>query len=534
MSNHRLSIVLLAILSIFATEALGQREYRYMIYLTDKGDNVQTMTNPEAYLSERSLARRARQDIGIDSLDIPVCCDYTAQITRHGRVIGKSKWLNAVMVGTSGNDAVIDSIRRFDFVQGIDYVGYYDPEEASGNAIDGEVVGKTYDTVYGASLTALETNSITDLHEKGFTGEGIMIAMTDDGYCNADVLQAGWQDKIVCTKDFVNNDDDMTLAIGSHGITTFSCIASDIDYKIKGSAPGAEFALLRTEYLPAEQPAEEYYWVFAAEFADSIGCDIINISLGYNTYDWEFESHTPDDLDASSAMSRCADIAVSRGMIVVCSAGNEGSNSWGYITIPADGKDVLAVGGLGADSNSQKASYSSHGPSADGRTKPDIMAPGTVYSISNRGNISSGSGTSFAAPIITGGVACLWQALPDATAKEIINLLRLTASKHDNPDNETGYGTADFLAAYESYISDVGLTETCHHTLRFADGHLIIPDGLSQADCDVRLYDLSGRLIWSARCNETGMTTLPRIPQGFYIVELISGNQSQRNILCYE
>ena len=362
-----------------------------------------------------------------------------------------------------------------------------------------------------------------------------MIAVTDDGFCNADSLQGGWQDRIVCAKDFVNNADSLVYDIGSHGMRTFACMGADVEGCVMGAAPGADYVLLRTEYLKGEQPAEQYYWAFAAEYADSIGADIINVSLGYNLFDDEYPSFTYDDLDASSPMSRCADIAATRGMVVVCSAGNEGSNSWKRITVPSDGVNVLAVGALAANSNSEKAHYSSIGPSADGRVKPDVAAPGTVHSINRNGVVVSGSGTSFAAPVMAGGIACLWEALPEVSAAGMIDIVRRSAGNYGNPDNQLGYGVPDLYKAYLDNRGVDGLISTCADTARVEGQSLIIPDSFA-SDITTRavLFDINGRVVMDIHPKGVNRVSLHNLPKGFYVVELSSGTSVSRNTLLYE
>lgn len=535
MSRLLLAVLLFAASFVFAVEVQAQVEDRYVVFFRDKGGKAGDVAHPEDFLSDRALARRGRQGIKVDSLDVPVYTMYINRMAETARIVGKSKWLNAVMVGVAGGDEAVREIEKLDFVVGIQRVGSYEKEELANASADWDLSGDRSDDPCGVSRPVLSVNGIVSLHDDGFTGQGIMIAVTDDGFCNVDSLQGGWQDRIVCAKDFVNNADSLVYDIGSHGVRTFACMGADVEGCVMGAAPGADYVLLRTEYLKGEQPAEQYYWAFAAEYADSIGADIINVSLGYNLFDDEYPSFTYDDLDASSPMSRCADIAATRGMVVVCSAGNEGSNSWKRITVPSDGVNVLAVGALAANSNSEKAHYSSIGPSADGRVKPDVAAPGTVHSINRNGVVVSGSGTSFAAPVMAGGIACLWEALPEVSAAGMIDIVRRSAGNYGNPDNQLGYGVPDLYKAYLDNRGVDGLISTCADTARVEGQSLIIPDSFA-SDITTRavLFDINGRVVMDIHPKGVNRVSLHNLPKGFYVVELSSGTSVSRNTLLYE
>ena len=274
MNVTNIYIIVALLLSFICTDAVGQSDDRYMVFLRDKGGVSADDVSPASYLSPRALQRRAAQGIDIDSLDVPVYAEYVEEISAYARIIGKTKWMNAVMVATAQGDDAIESIERLPFVTGIQLVGHYMPETPADVEADMSVTYPETDDYHGVMRQPLECNAIDHLHDDGFTGEGMLIAMTDDGYCNVDSMLGGWADNIVCVRDFVNAADSLLYDIGSHGVRTFSCIAADMPHKMVGSAPGASYALLRTEYLGGEQPAEEYYWAFAAEFADSIGADI--------------------------------------------------------------------------------------------------------------------------------------------------------------------------------------------------------------------------------------------------------------------
>jgi subtilisin family serine protease len=217
-----------------------------------------------------------------------------------------------------------------------------------------------------------------------------------------------------------------------------------------GSAPKSAYWLLRSEDQQTEQEVEEDYWVMAAEFADSVGCDLINSSLGYNEYDHASMSHPLWHLNGHTAfISEAASLLADKGIILINSAGNSGMGPWKKITVPADAENILTVGAVTPDAPYRIAPFSSIGPSQDGRVKPDVVAVGApAFLVNGRGNIMQDMGTSFAAPIVCGLAACLWEALPEKTAKEIIELIRLSSNNYEHPDNIYGYGIPKFWRAY--------------------------------------------------------------------------------------
>jgi subtilisin family serine protease len=225
--------------------------------------------------------------------------------------------------------------------------------------------------------------------------------------------------------------------------------------KIFGAAPDADYILLRTEDVFSENLIEEYMWVCAAEFADSSGADIINSSLGYTTFDDSLQNHTYEDMDGETTpISIGAGIACNKGIIVVSSAGNSGSSSWRFIGAPADNFDVLSVGAV--DENEEITSFSSYGPNSDGALKPNVVAQGkNTVIISSSDTVRTGSGTSFSSPITAGMVACLWGAQPTQTPAAVKDAIYKSADRYLNPDDQFGYGVADYFSAYQKLAYDL-------------------------------------------------------------------------------
>ena len=298
----------------------------------------------------------------------------------------------------------------------------------------------------------MQISHVDKLHEAGFRGQGMTIAVVDAGFHNVDKMTAMDNVNVLGAKDFVDPTGDI-YAAGRHGTSVLSCIGMNKPYEMVGTAPEASFWLLRSEDEASEHLVEQDYWSAAVEFADSVGVDVINTSLGYNTLDDPTKSYRLRDLDGRTALiSRQAARLASKGMVLTCSAGNSGSASWKKITPPADADDILTVGAI--DTTGELATFSSIGNSQDGRTKPDVVAVGKGSCvIGSNGNQGKANGTSFSAPIMCGMVTCLWQACPKLTAIELIELVRQSGDRAAYPDNIYGYGIPDMWKAYQTYLS---------------------------------------------------------------------------------
>lgn len=427
--------------------------YMYRVTLADKRGTPHSLEHPETFLSQRAIERRARQGISVDSTDLPVSPLYIADIEAAGaRVAHVSKWNNTVLV-RGNNEQRLESLSALPFVRAVRKV-WTSPDSVA-PPMEREHLGRIinrWDTVngsrYGHALGQIEMLNGTLLHEKGFTGEGMMIAVLDGGFMNADVMPAFGITHIAAERDFVVPPADDIFAEMSHGTKVLSVMAANLPGAYVGAAPGATYLLLRCEDNGTESLAEEDYWTAAVEYADSMGVDVINSSLGFHHFDEETDNYAYSDQDGLTAMiSRTASMVADKGIVLVCSAGNDGMETWKKINFPADAHDILAVGAAGQDGIN--ASFSAVGPTADGRVKPDVMAMGNPTAvISARGSLSKDIGTSFAAPLISALTACLWQALPDKTAKEIMEIVRHSSDNSLTPDNIRGYGVPDFGRAY--------------------------------------------------------------------------------------
>lgn len=444
-----LTFILFAITASFSTSA----QDKYFVKFTDKENSTYSTENPSAFLSERAISRRTKQGISITQEDLPVNFNYIQQVKSTGAIVDYSlKWFNGVVV-TITNSNQLTSIQNFSFVSSTNRI-YQSGTKSSELSYDeckeiypDKNTSSSLELNYGNSSTQIKMMNGHMLHNAGFLGEGIQIAVLDAGFWNVNSHQAfdslRTRGRILGTKDFINPNSNIYQE-DSHGMMVLSTMGGYIAGKLIGTAPRAKYWLIRTENASVEQIYEEYAWAAGAEFADSVGADIINTSLGYSTFDVELQNHTYNDLDGSKTpITKAANIAASKGMVVVVSAGNEGNKTWYYISAPADSPEVLTVGAV--DQYRNKAAFSSFGPTADGRIKPDVCAMGkTAVVASTLGLVGTNDGTSFSAPIMTGMVACLWQAKPTLTSTVIIQLVKASSSNASSPNNSIGYGIPDF------------------------------------------------------------------------------------------
>jgi hypothetical protein len=469
----RLMLVLTAMLAgTISSEAASKIKYpggKFYIWrytLCDKQGSDYSLEHPGRWLSHRSIERRRRQGLSLDSTDLPVSHQYlkTIEKTANGfahqgkksqmewTIVGTSRWHNTVLVRS--NDArLLESLTELPFIMEARQV-WQSPDSIERGALKVKVHEKwnPWDSIrgefYGNGKEQIEMLNGHRLHHTGHRGKGITIAVLDGGFQNCDQIPAIQHASILGAEDFVYPKSQHYYRETDHGTKVLSVMAAHEPQILVGTAPEARYWLLRCEDQQTEQPVEEDYWTMAAEFADSAGVDIISSSLGYNEYDNHLGDYQLRDLNGKKALiSRTASMLAGKGIILVNSAGNLGMGPWKKITFPADAQDILTVGAVNNDR--RVAPFCGVGPTQDGRVKPDVMALGSPASlISGRGTMIRDMGTSFSTPIVAGLVACLWQALPNKTAKEIINLVRQTSSQYQEPDNIYGYGIPNFWRAY--------------------------------------------------------------------------------------
>jgi len=429
---------------------------KYWVQFTDKVNTPYSIDSPEEFLSSASLERRALQNVEINIKDLPVDPDYITAVSNiEGvSVIHASKWFNAVTVQISDSSFLDTSLAELEAVNSVSQI-----RTVQTYSRDQEPVFKNFRSInkshvresYGESYGQISVHNGHVLHDLGFKGEGVEVGVFDSGFSGVNFLTAfsslRAENRLKTEVDIVDGDFNV-LNGGTHGNSVLSIMAAEMPDSIIGTGPKAFYHLFRTEDGSSEYVTEEDNWVRAMEMADSIGIQIVNSSLGYSTFNDEEQNHSYADMDGNTTrISRAADLAAERGILVVTSAGNSGDDPWFYITAPADADSVLSVGAV-SDAG-KHAWFSSRGPSSDGDIKPEVCSVGyqTVFADQFEG-ISKGNGTSFSSPVIAGLAACLWQASPSSSAMEIRQAIINSAHLSNTPNDSLGYGIPDFYQAY--------------------------------------------------------------------------------------
>ncbi|WP_299899691.1 S8 family serine peptidase [uncultured Aquimarina sp.] len=501
------------------------------IYLTDKENVTNAIANPLSILTQKSIDRKARHNVAIDEKDVPVNENYIMQLknTVGITVLAKSKWFNCVYV--RGSKENIDNLLTLGFVDSIDFAdnsldnGKIRPRKKNNNLSINNKFGVKTSFDYGSAARQIEQLNAEYLHELDFTGTGMTIAVMDSGFPGVDIIdgfkRARDEGRILNGYDFVRRDEnEFDFSGSSHGTQTFSDIAGFIDGQFVGTAPNASYYLFVTEDVSTEGPKEESLWVEAAERADSLGVDVINTSLGYSIgFDNSAYEYTTADMDGQTTfISRGANIAFQKGMLLVSSAGNSGNSSWGIVTAPGDAPGVLTVGAVNSVGN--YASFSSRGPTADNRIKPDVVAKGQNAAVIRSDNsVSTNSGTSFSSPIMAGAVTCLWQAFPSMTNAEIMQLVKESSTLYNNPTNFLGYGIPNFRTIVESLSVNDNLSENIRIYPNPVRNKLFV-DIPTFKSYKIQIFTTEGKLVKTQILENTNTISLDYLSNGLYLVEL--------------
>ena len=479
-------------------------------------------------LSQRALDRRSAQQIAIDNSDVPVYQPYIDQIESAPgiAVLAKSKWLNAVHVRGSYDD--INALPQlFSYVIDIDFANHSlseirQPTQALYKPVN-KLLDIQTDFNYGNSANQIQMLNGQYLHQQNYTGAGKIVAVLDAGFPSVDVT-APFQrlrdnNQILGGYNFVDRNDDFYTR-DSHGTMVLSTMGGYVDGQLVGTAPDAGYYLFITEDVDSENPIEESLWVEAAEAADSLGADVITSSLGYFTYDNPAYSYTYSEMNGSvSFASRGASAAFSKGMVVVVSAGNSGNTLNPHIGVPADAVNVLTVGAV--DSVGNYASFSSIGPSADGRVKPDVVAQGQSATVANTfGQVTTASGTSFSGPIIAGMVASYWQAEPQLKNYEIIQKIKQSSSNYATPNPQIGYGIPNFQQAFPTQAFTSQEAFSILPNPFNGAVHVALPVGFGSAN--LSLYNAIGQHVYQQRINVSeNEVRLDDLEPGIYFYKIV-------------
>ena len=534
-------VLLLLVFCCFHYNLIAQIEDAW-IYFADKENVAASIANPLSILTQKAIDRKNAHGVVIDDRDVPVNETYITQLKNATgiSVLAKSKWFNAVHV--RGSQTEIESLTSFTFVSVIDFANknLNAKNTKTKTKLNHTKLSKEENNLtvfnYGDATNQIEMFNGDKLHLADYTGDGMTIAVLDSGFPNVDNMTSFQRlrnaGNILGTYDFVNRDIDVyTGTTSSHGTWVLSDMAGYIENNFVGTAPDASYYLFITEDAPNENPVEESYWVEAVERADSLGVDLVNTSLGYTTYDNPNYSYTQADMDGNTAfISKGANIAFEKGLLLVTSAGNSGNTSWGIVSAPADASGVFSVGAV--DLNGNYASFSSRGNATQPNQKPDVVAQGQAsYVIGTNDVIGTLNGTSFSSPILAGGITCLWQALPNKTNAEIMQLVRESATQFTSPDYFLGYGIPNLewalntTLAFNTDLADNFDVQIYPNPVR--DNLFIKLPDLSESTT-LKIYNILGEEINTYNISESiNEINTVSLAQGLYIVKLTSKTYSK-------
>ncbi len=514
-------------LNLFSQENLA----KYLVQFKDKTNTTFSINKPEEFLSKRAIDRRLKQNIKITTHDLPPNNGYINDLLKAGaKVWYKSRWYNGALVLADSATAL--KIKALPFVKGFENNGPLNLN-GTGNLRKQSKFNIELDSInYGNGAVQAKMLGTHHLQNAGFKGKGMMIGVLDDGFNKVDndanMKHLFDEKRVISTFDFVRNTPNV-YDIGGHGNLVLSTMAANNDGTFVGTAPEASYVLLRSEDAPTEKIIEEANWLFAAEFADSVGVDVINSSLGYLDFDYSPYNHTKADLDGDKILStKAADWAAQAGILVVASAGNSGFSGIGS---PADGDSVLAIGAV--TSNKIRSSFSSVGPTADGRIKPDLSAMGTATTVSvvnssGATQLFAANGTSFSGPIFAGFAACFWHLNPNLKVMELHAELKKLGNQKDKPDNLLGWGIPEFgkvviLGQEPFHVAEIEISP--NPASDFLKIKLI--ETLKNKIYNLQIYNtLGNRIVILENQKSESLLKLNSVPIGLYFGEIRTENQS--------
>ena len=495
---------------LFVKGLVAQSSFNtYFVQFTDKANTPFSLSNPGEYLSANAVERRMRTGVGFDSLDIPVNKNYIQQVLQQGnsKLLLRSKWFNSITVELLDTAIAADwklQVEALPFVFQVKSLPSVPLEKISIQRGMQSGDGMVSDDFYGPSFRQTEMLNGHLLHQLGLNGKGMDIAVFDGGFLFANIHPAMThlfeEGRIIETHDFLHYNSSEVFDASTHGTMVLSHMAGIMQDSLFGTAVEANYYLFQTEDVFREVRLEEDTWIQAAEWADSIGIDVINSSLGYSLFDEDYMNYSTSDMNGTTTrISQAAEICALKGTLVVNSAGNSGDDQWHVITAPSDAEHVLCIGAV--DLNGNHASFSGFHPPGLNDIKPNVVAMGrqTVYASSD-GTIARGNGTSFSSPIIAGMAATLWQAFPTATNMEIFNAIEESASLYIVPNDSMGNGIPDFWSAFVRLSNEIYSQPNEHSVLVFpqpSDGQfeIRVEGNFPDTNNYHYLYDSSGRSV---------------------------------------
>lgn len=527
---------LLLLIITFCTSILAYAQQDAWIYLTDKENVAASVANPITILTQKAIDRKAAHGVTIDDRDVPVNENYITQLkTQTGiSVLAKSKWFNAVHV--CGTETDINALSNLAFVSSITFAdnSLNAKTVTQGITQNKFIVENNIQTTfnYGSATNQIEMFNGHQLHLGGYTGTGITVAVIDAGFPNVNTM-AGFQrlrdaGNLLGGYDFFDRTSDVYAnTTSSHGTLVLSDMAGFVQDQFVGTAPDASYYLFRTENAPNENPIEESLWVEAAERADSLGVDIINTSLGYKTYDNPNYSHSSQDINGNTTyITKGANIAFEKGMLLINSAGNSGASG---LNAPADAAGVLTIGAVQADGT--YAGFSSQGSAIQPTQKPDIVVQGAASAVINQNDVvTTSNGTSFSSPIIAGGIVCLWQALPNLNNAEIMQLVRESASQYASPDYFLGYGIPDLAMALNQGLSveELETNTTLNIYPNPVQNELTIEIPSVYESVQVQLYNILGKKVLETTVTNTeSKINVSVFANGIYLLKIDTNDLSK-------
>jgi subtilisin family serine protease len=534
-------VFLILLISELISSAQTVPKNYYWVKLKDKKGTPYQITHPDAFLSQRAINRRARQLIPLDETDLPVSPVYLDSLKKRGlEIFHTSKWLNGTTVKTA-DTSLVKKIAALPFVVSVQLTKPASAQKSAFLKFQEEESKILYDPArYGIALSQLTQLNGQYLHNKGYRGKGIQIAILDAGFWHANQIAAfdslRLLNRILGVRDFVEPGSDIYQQ-HTHGMSVLSCMGGNQPLTLIGTAPDASYYLFRSEDSVTEYPIEEDNWVAAAELADSLGVDVINSSLGYSLFDDPKMNHSYSELDGKSTrITQGANMAFQKGILVFSSAGNEGNNSWRHIIAPSDGENVIGVAAV--DKFGIRASFSSVGPAFGGAVKPNVAAMGALtYLITSAGVPGYSSGTSFSSPVLAGMGACLLQANPYSTVKQVKMAIEQSAINYNKPDTLLGYGIPDFAKAdqYLKVVTAIRLNPLNNWAISpnpFHD-YLAIQNlnPVNGEKCLISIYTLQGVCLWQSSFQVSEyilLDNLAELPTGFLVLTILHGTKIEQ------